>query len=413
MHTSSPASEPKPAVSMIARQAIVDVHKEVIGYELFNRTRGPADHTAATDVILVFTALSHAGQEDLVGTKLMFVNCTHESLAGGHLELVIPEKVVLEIEPLGHVAAAEALTRLPILSNLRQRGFKLAFNHTVLESAYASWLPLADFIKLDLTVLRPEQLGVLINYAARHSTARVIASKVETAQQFEMLHSLGIELFQGFWFARPAVVEAKLLAPSQASIIQLINLLRQQASTDALEEVLKKDAGLAFNLMRLINSAGFGVGRKITSFRQAVMIMGLKKLFRWAALLLTASKFGNIPTSLGHTAVVRGRLMELLALEHLNEEQAEQAFVVGIFSLLDVMLSIPMAEALRLINVPEEVSLALLQQQGVFGELLCLAQACEDSHEANFDHFASRLALNNQQINMAHLQALSWADQIS
>ena len=139
---------------MIARQAIVNVEKDVIGYELFNRSRAPAEHTAATDVILLFTAMSHAGREDLVGTKLLFVNSTHESLAGGHLELLNPEKVVLEVEPLGHVAATEAVARLPILRGLRERGFKLSFNHTVLESAYATWLPLADFIKLDLTVLR-------------------------------------------------------------------------------------------------------------------------------------------------------------------------------------------------------------------------------------------------------------------
>lgn len=398
---------------MIARQAIVNIDKEVMGYELFNRSRGPAEHTAATDVILLFTALSHAGSEDLVGTKLLFVNSTHESLAGGHLELLNPEKVVLEVEPLGHVASTEAVARLPILRALRERGFKLSFNHTVLESAYATWLPLADYIKLDLNVLRPEQLVVLVNYAARHSKAQLIATKVENAQQFDLLKSIGVSLFQGYWFSRPSVVEAKLLAPNQVSIIQLINLLRRQASTDEIEEVLKKDAALAFNLMRLINSAGFSNAREITSFRQAVMILGLKKLFRWAALLLTASKFGNNSPTVGQTAVIRGRLMELLALEFMSEEEAEQAFVVGIFSLLDVMLSIPIQDALDLINVPPAVRQALLEHEGVFGELLRLAQACESSNDQAFDASAAILDLTSQQINWAHLQALAWCDQIT
>jgi len=86
---------------MIARQAIVNAQHAVIGYELFNRSRNASSHTAASDVILVFTALSHAGSEELVGKKLIFVNCTHESLAGGHLELLDPDKVVLEIPPPG------------------------------------------------------------------------------------------------------------------------------------------------------------------------------------------------------------------------------------------------------------------------------------------------------------------------
>lgn len=398
---------------MIARQAIVDADKDVVGYELFNRSRGATEHTAATDVILLFTALSHAGIEELVGTKLLFVNSTHESLAGGHLELLSPEKVVLEVEPLGHVASSEAVARLPILRALRKRGFKLSFNHTVLESAYATWLPLADFIKLDLTVLLPEQLAVLVSYATRHSKAQLIATKVETQAQFDLLRDMGVSLFQGYWFSRPAVVEAKLLTPNQASIIQLINLLRRQASTDEIEDVLKKDAGLAFNLMRLINSAGFGAAREITSFRQAVMIMGLKKLFRWAILLLTAAKFGNTSATIGHTAVTRARLMELLALEFMSEEDAERAFVVGIFSLLDTMLSIPLQDALQLINVPQPVREALLEGKGVLGDLLRLAQACENDYETVCDASAAALNLSAQQINWAHLQALAWCEQIT
>lgn len=239
-HSSSGSSapsfqdDPQPSVALIARQAIVNAQQAVIGYELFNRSRTGPTHTAATDVALVFTALSHAGTEELVGKKLIFVNCTHESLTGGHLELVDPEKVVLEIPPLGHVATEEVTTRLPILMALRERGFHLAFNHTVLQSAYASWFPLADYIKFDLSALAPDQLAVLISYANRHSEADLIAEKVETAQQYDMASSKGIQMFQGYWFARPSVVQAKLVSPSQASILELINLVRKQASTDAI-----------------------------------------------------------------------------------------------------------------------------------------------------------------------------------
>ena len=398
---------------MIARQAIVNGQQIVVGYELFNRSRTEASHTAASDVILIFNALSHAGTEELVGKKLIFVNCTHESLSGGHLELLDPDKVVLEIPPLGHAATDEVAARLPILSGLRERGFHLAFNHTVLQSTYAPWLPLADYIKLDLSVLAVDQLAVLISYAGRHSQAELIAEKVETAQQYDTVSTQGVQLFQGYWFARPALVEAKLLTPAQSSIIQLINLVRQQASTDEIEEVLKKDAGLAFNLMRLINSAGFGMNREITSFRQAVMLMGLKKLFRWAALLLTASRTSGAPSSVGQTAVVRGRLMELLALETLPPDEADQAFVVGIFSLLDVMLSIPMESAIGLLNVPEASAAALLRREGFLGDLLNLAEACESSDDAVFDRAAGTLHLSSQQINLAHLQALAWADQLT
>ncbi|WP_404300181.1 EAL and HDOD domain-containing protein [Alicycliphilus denitrificans] len=412
-HSTSTAAAAPGGGAMIARQAIMNDQQAVIGYELLNRSRAHAEHTAASDVLLVFTALSHAGAEELFGKMLIFVNCTHESLSGGHLELVSPDKVVLEIPPLGHAAMEEVQARRPILADLRERGFHLAFSHQVLESAYAPWLALADYIKLDISLLPPDQLAVLVNYAGRHSQARLIAEKIETAQQYQLAASLGVQLFQGYWFARPTLVQAKLLPPAQASIVQLLNLLRRQAATTEIEEVLKKDAGLAFNLMRLINSASLGLSHEITSLRQAVLLLGLKKLFRWAALLLTAVRSGGTPPAVGQTAVVRGRFMELLAREFMSPEEADQAFVIGIFSLLDQMLAMPLATAVGLLHLPDELSAALLQRDNIYGRLLTLVETCESGDDGRFDEAVQTLPLSGQQINWAHLQALAWADQVT
>ena len=410
--STAPSAQGPFAVTMIARQAIVNTQQAVIGHELFNRARSSGEHTAASDVILVFATLSHTGTEDLLGNKLIFINCTHESLSGGHLKLLNPAQIVLEIPPLGHTAIEEVQARLPILSALRERGFRLAFNHTVLESAYAPWLSLADYIKLDLSILAPDQLAVLVRYATRNSKAQLIAEKVETAQQYDLASQQGIGLFQGYWFARPTLMETRVLTPAQTSIIELINKVRQQASTEEIEEVLKKDPSLAFNLLRLINSAGLGLRHEITSLRQAVLLLGLKKLFRWAALLLTATRASGTPSPLAHTAVVQGRLMELLAQQILTQEDADQAFVTGIFSLLDVMLGMPMASAVRLLNLPTRVTSALLRHEGSLGDLLTLAEACEMGDDSAFDRAAHNLHLTSQQINLAHLQALAWADQL-
>ncbi|QEA13765.1 EAL and HDOD domain-containing protein [Comamonas flocculans] len=398
--------------AMIARQAIMNGRQTVVGYELLDRSHGRSDHTAASDVLVMFAALSHAGAEELVGKTLLFVNCTHESLSGGHLELVNPEKIVLEIPALGLAATDEVQARQPLLAALRERGFHLAFNQTVLESTYAPWLPLADFIKLDLSVLPADQATVLINYAQRSSKAELIAEKIETAQQYDMVSSLGVELFQGYWFARPALVQTKLLSPQQAHIVDLLNLVRRQASTDEIEEVLKKDAGLAFNLMRLINSAGLGLHHEVSSFRQAVMLLGLKKLFRWAALLLTAARHGGPPPAVGQTAVVRGRFMELLAREFLDAEQADEAFLVGMFSMLDQMLGMPLDKALQLLGLPGTIVNQIEHHEGRLGQLLLLVRACETNDDSDFYSALQNTPLTSQQVNMAHLQALAWSDQM-
>ncbi|MDZ4074538.1 MAG: HDOD domain-containing protein [Hylemonella sp.] len=413
---STPTATPDQPVTgdqtAIARQAILDEGRNVIGYELYDRSLGAEAHTAASDAELLFNVLSHAEHQALMGRKTMFINCTHESLAGRHLELIHPERVVLEIPPLEGHSPAEIEARLPMLMEVKRKGFRLAFSQTMLTRPYAAWLPLASYIKLDMSQLKPELIEPLVKFAQKHSTAKLIAEKVETAEQHELAAQHGIKLFQGYWFATPVLVKGQTLRPAQANIIQLINLVRRQAEVGEIEALLKRDPTLSFNLLRFINSAGFGLSCEITSFRHAVMILGMQKLFRWAALLMTTSRVGGTAPAVGQMAVVRGRLMELLATELLPPDEADDAFVVGVFSLLDTMLGLPMAQALESISLSSHVTDALLYRKGMFAPFLELTLACELADEAAFARAATQLHLSNHQVNWAHLQALSWAENL-
>lgn len=399
------------SVTFIRRQAILNEVGEIYGYELFNGNVVVGAHTAASDAALLFNALSYVGSESLVGEKVVFVNCTHESLAGGHLELIHPDRVVLEVSTLPEGAtAADIEARVEVFNALRQRGFRLCFDQNLLQRAYASWLPLAAFIKLDMLSIPAQNLPTLIKFAQTYTSAQIAAERVETTQQFELMKSLGVKLFQGYLFARPEVVQTKSVRPAHAVIMQLLNLVRSQGSLDDIEDLFKKDPILSFNLLRLINSSGFGLTGEVTSFRHAVMVLGMKKLFRWAALLLTTSRSTDVAPAVAYTAVVRARLMELLAHERLAPQEVDNAFVVGLFSLLDVMLGIRLEQALDSVPLPPSVVEALLYRRGVFAPYLELTLACESADEAAFAQTGQALGLSNHQINWAHLQALAWAD---
>ena len=237
--------------------------------------------------------------------------------------------------------------------------------------------------------------------------------QVETEQQVALATELGIDLLQGYWFAQPVVVHGQSIRPGQATILHLINLVRQQASTSEIEDVLKRDPALSFNLLRFINSASFGLRTEITSFRHAVMLLGLKRLFKWAALLLTTSADGEGASAVATTAVARGRLMELLGAELLSPDECDNAFVVGIFSMLDTMLGVPMETALGAMNLPASVNQALSDRAGPLAPFLTLTLACETGDDARFAECANTLGLNSNQINWAHLQALAWAESIT
>jgi EAL and modified HD-GYP domain-containing signal transduction protein len=397
----------------IARQAILDDSRSIYGYELFDRSTSATEHTASSDAQLLFNALSLADNDSLAANKTIFINCTHDSLAGGHLDLIEPERVVLEIPPLPLSQVDQVQNRLPSLQAIKQRGFRLAFGYSILTRSYESWLPLASFIKFDLSVLKPDAIGSFVKLAQAKSQAQLIAEKVETHEQYEMVSGLGVKLFQGYWFAKPVIVDGQSIRPSQAHILQLINLVRLQASTNEIEEVLKRDPTLSFNLLRFINSAGFGMRTEVTSFKHAVMLLGLNRLFKWAALLMTTSSASDSPPAVGTTAVVRGRLMELLATETMSPEECDNAFVVGIFSLLDTMLGMSMQSALASVTLPANVTNALLHRTGPLVPFLELTEACESGDDAAFARAAAVLGLNSNQINWAHLQALAWAETLS
>jgi EAL and modified HD-GYP domain-containing signal transduction protein len=413
--TAKPASaamEDPEHQSIVARQAILDEKHVIVGYELYNRVPKATEHNLLSDANLLFNVVSLADAQTVGAEKTLFVNCMHESLVGKHLDLIHPDRVVLELPPVeGHVSE-EIEAKAAVMAELHQRGFRFAFDHSVLSRNYTSWRPFVSYVKLDREQIKPELIEPLVRYARQNTPARLIATKVETDEQFKTMLGHGIKLFQGYWFAKPVLLKSQTIRPAQAVIIQLIDLLRSDAELADIEEVLKKDPTLSFTLLKYINSSGFGLNSAISSFRHAVMMLGLQKLFRWAALLLTTTRPGGAPPAVGGTAVVRGRLMELLAAEAgtLTADECDSAFVVGVFSMLDAMLGIPMEDALHAISLPLAVIEVLLHHKGVYAPLLELTMACESGNEEVFGRVATDLKLSNRQVNWAHLQALAWAE---
>ena len=127
---------------------------------------------------------------------------------------------------------------------------------------------------------------------------------------------------------------------------------------------------------------------------------------------MTTSRGSAAPPAVGSTAVVRGRLMELLAADLDMAAEAENAFIAGVFSLLDVMLEQPPAQALESVVLPATVRDALLDNAGPLAPLLAVAKACESGDDEQFAQAANALGLTNHQVNWAHVQALAWADSL-
>jgi c-di-GMP-related signal transduction protein len=395
----------------IARQPIVDSHKSIIAYELFNRSRSAHEHSSASDLSVALNAVAQSGSPLWNSHHDLFLNTVPQGLVGDHWEFLPTKNIVVKVRHLpGHDPKAIADTALA-LADLKRRGFRLCFHHTVVAPAYKAWQPLASFVSIETSVVKPEQLGQLVAAIRARTSAEPIAQKVERSDQFEALQTMGVEMFQGYWFSKPEVLRPKVLSPGQISAMGLFNLLRAEAPIEEVEQALKKDAALGVNLLRIINSAGVGLNHRVTSLRQAVMLMGYQRLSRWSAMLLTTSAEGGISV-LSSAAVVRARMMELLALHDVDNFDSDAAFLVGLLSLLDRMLGTDLKQALKQISLDREVTQSLLESNGKYAVLLALAVACESEDDVAFNAAFSSLGYSLRQINMAHMEALAWSDNL-
>lgn len=400
-----------PSEVYIARQLVIDDQQRIVGYELLYRNAASAtqanfDDEAVAGAEVLSNLLTHLGFEPVLGENLAFLNVSAAMLDSELLDLLPSSRVVLEI-----LDASPDPALLEQCQALRDRGFRIALNNVLPTTAEAPLLAVADYVKLDIQCLDMPALKAATQ-ALRAYPVKIIAQKVETPTEYRNCRTLGLDGFQGFHFAHPETLTARAINPSLLRVTELLNLIRRNADFGEIEKALKHDVALSIRLLRYINSVGSMLSQPIRSVRHALTVLGYRQLYRWLSLLLLTSDEKSRNPALARTALVRGRLTELLGTERLEGHERDNLFIVGLFSLIDVILGIPIAKAIDTLSLPEGISEALLNRGGVYGPFLGLAKACEGGDWKQIDQLAQKAGLSARQINEAHLGAIAWAEQI-
>lgn len=244
-----------------------------------------------------------------------------------------------------------------------------------------------------------------------------IAAKVHNQTQFEQAVRAGYDMCQGYFFTEPRGNQVHAVSATYSSIVTLMKLAKEDAPVKQIEDVLKRDAALSFKLLRYINSAGFGLSCEIQSFRHAVTVLGYQNLHKWLALLLVTAAKQNTSAALVTTAIARGRLAELLGHGLFEAQDRDNLFITGAFSLLHVILQMPLEQITEQVVLPESVTDALFQHSGPFGALLELVKLCESLHVGKDASRAAELVmmlgLTHEALNRAQIEALVWAEGLS
>jgi c-di-GMP-related signal transduction protein len=373
----------------LGRQPILDRYGALNAYELLFRAGAHnyaevSDDAQATAQVVART-IGGIGVSAVLGQHRGYVNIGRDLLFDDIVHLMSPDRFVLEI--LETVAFDAQLVRR--LGELRRAGFQVALDDvSELTDGLRAVLPHADIVKIDF-LLTPRAALPKLAAAVLAQGKTLIAEKVETREDFALARDLGFHLFQGYFFARPQVLTAPRNRSSRPALLRLLALLARDAGIVELEEELKRNPNVVVQLLRLVNSSAFGLGRNIASLREAIIATGTRQIARWAQLLLYADG-GDLPwrsDPLVQLAGTRSRFMELAArwLRPSDEDFADAAFMTGIFSLVHVVLGTTSAETLDKLGLAPLIRDAIVEHGGALGALLRIAEAADRGAEEGID----------------------------
>lgn len=398
--------------TFIGRQPVMDAKQQIIGYEFFFRHSADAQSAVFEADIkncanVLQSTIDQMHDEWKLGEKLAFINVNAEMLHSELLELMPPQKTVLEI--LNHVVINDAM--IARCKELKALKYKISLDNPQLSNAPDALAPLADYIKIDfqnVDIATARKLYMHYNNA----TVKLVAEKLETFEQFKVCQEIGFKCYQGFYFSRPETITAKVINPSFDSVLHILNLVSQDADNDVIEAGFKRDATLSFKLLRYINSVGFGLSCEVQSLNHAFSILGRNQLYRWLTLLMVTAGDNATSPVLMKTSITRGRLTELLGEGYFEKRDRDNLFIVGVFSMLDAILKMPMESVLEKLQLSEAITDALTTREGIYGPFLKLTEACEGANSTEILALAESLQLDASKVNQSHIAALAWTESL-
>lgn len=399
----------------LGRQPIVGRNRELVAYELLFRSSMTNAATVLDDVAASATVIQHTfsdlGMPLALGDKQGFINLPASLLMSDLIEVLPPERIVLEI--------LETVTLTPDVmarcQQLQEAGYTLALDDVVgLSPEQQEILPLVKLVKIDMMALRREQVSDMVRDLRPYGIT-LLAEKVETLEQYEFCRELGFDLFQGYFFAKPVILTGRTVPPSSLALLRLLSLIVADAEVEELEHALKQAPSLTLRLLKTVNAAAFGMKKKISTLREAIFMLGRVQLSRLVQIMLFAQQSDVAMTAdpVLQTAIVRARLMEGLADALDWAALRDRAFMVGMLSLIDVVFQQPMADLLDLINLEESLQNAIMHRKGKLGSLLQLVMASETEDGTEILALLPQFPqLHADQFNQLQVEALNWANHI-
>lgn len=391
----------------VGRQPIFNEDLTIYAYELLFRQSSTAtdanvfDGDKATSQVMM-NCFVDIGIQNIVGQHKAFINLTEHFLSNPDLIVIPSTQVVLEVledvDPSPQVVNA--------LQTLHEKGFIIALDDFVYDDKFKPMMEYASIIKVDLTLESRAEIEANLPKLKQYK-CDLLAEKIETYEEFEFFKKLGFKYFQGYFFAKPTIVQGKEIPSNKMVILQLVAKINQpDLDINELTTIITNDVSMSHKILKYINSAASIVRTEVSSIQQAVMLIGIQTIKNWVTVLALSGQ-AQKPLELSTSALVRARFCQQLAKKN-KLPNPDNYFTVGLFSLIDAMLDQPMQDLMSELALSDESKKAIMNYEGSYGEVLKIALALEFMEYQKIQ--SDNLDLSD--LITLYLESFKWADDL-
>lgn len=395
----------------LARQPIYNLQQELIGYELLYRSASKEGY--ASDGIdgdeatcrVLSDALTEFGLKRLTNGKTSFVNFTRSLLLGNIFNLLHPQDFVIEI--LEDIKIDDEL--LQCIEYWHSQGFVFALDDYCGGEEFTRLLPFVDIIKVDFKATSAVEREKIAKELIAQGK-KLLAEKVETGIEYSQAKAYGYSMFQGYYFDRPMVMKTKVAGVQTNTSMRIFReIARYEINIGNLAQIIKTDVNLSYKLLKHMATARHYRGNEIKSIDAALIRMGNDDVRHWVSLVFIKESTASTSDENVKIALVRGVFLEAVA-KQVESESFEDAFMVGMFSMLAIISEEKLTQMLDEIKLSTNVKNALISGEGELGEILQFVKNYERANWQAVSDFIDKYSLDMEEISKAYIDAVAYAD---
>ena len=398
--------------SYVARQPIFNTDQSVYGYELLyrgfskNNTEKVDGDTATSEVLI--NSFSTIGIESITQKKRAFINFTKKLLVK-EVPTIFDKEIII-VEVLENIEINQQM--IAICKKLKDKGYIIALDDFIFDESYLPLLKIADIIKVDFLYSTQSQRKKIESIAREHAVT-LLAEKIETREEFERAKELGYSYFQGFFFKKPEIFEGdEIPVYPNNYFMALDELNKKEPDFNKVADIIRNDMSLSYKLLKLINSAAFGMRTEVKSIKQALVILGIAEMKKWLNLIVLKKIAKNEPKEIMRTALIRAKTAEEIGKEIVTNVNPSELFMVGLFSMLDTLMHQDKKILMEDLPISQRIKDAILGKEGIYRDILQLIISYEEGSWNMVDIFCKKLELNKEKISTSFISSIEWGENV-